>query len=98
MNTVIKTLRVILPVCAVILLVLQVIFSTELATLGKRMGQLDAAVSRERDVREALETQVASASSLLSLRDKALELGFHEPTANQITSLAPEVPVAFHIR
>lgn len=98
MNIIFKSLRVMIPIITVLLLIIQVIVSNELATLGKRMGQLDAAVIREQDVHEALETQVASASSLLSLREKAIVLGFHEPLPNQITALLPQVPVAYSIR
>ena len=75
---------------------LQVVISNELATLGKRLGQLDTQVSYEADLNEALSTEVASASSLLVLRERAQKLGFVEPTATQIMSLTLEVPVALN--
>lgn len=97
MNTFFRFLRTALPVTAILLIVLQVIVSNELATLGKRMGTLDAAVTDQRDLHETLETQVASASSLLTLRERALAEGFHDPKATQIVSLPAQVPVAFGV-
>ena len=84
----------VLPVLAVLLIVTQVIVSNNLATLGGTMGKLDTAVSDARDTHEALEMKVASASSLLTVRARAVALGFHEPLSNQITSLPAQVPVA----
>ncbi len=97
MNTVFRFLRTAIPVTAIVLIVVQVIISNELATLGKRMGTLDVAVTKQQDLHETLETQVASASSLLTLRQRAQAEGFHDPLANQIVSLPAEVPVAFGV-
>lgn len=94
MKKIARIIGIVLPITAIILVVLQVVISNELATLGKRLGQLDAQVSRETDVNEALSTEVASASSLLMIRERAELLGFVEPTAKQIMSLTLEVPVA----
>ncbi len=96
MNTLVKILRIVSPIVAVTLLIVQVIVSNQLATLGKHMEQLDMAVSREQDVRETLETQVASASSLLAIRERAIAEGFHEPKPNQIVALSPD-SVAFGV-
>lgn len=97
MNTIFRFVRMVLPVTAILLIVVQVIVSNELATLGKRMGALDSAVSFQRDLHETLETEVASASSLLTLRQRALAEGFHDPKAAQIVSLPAEIPVAFGV-
>jgi len=61
------------------------------------MGDLDTAVTNEQDLHDVLATEVASASSLMTLRDRASLLGFHEPAANQIVTLSPNVPVAFGV-
>lgn len=96
MKKIARVIGIVLPITAIILVVLQVVISNELAMLGKRLGQLDTQVSRETDLNEALSTEVASASSLLVLRERAQKLGFIEPTAKQIMSLTLEVPVALN--
>lgn len=84
-----------IPLLAVILVVLQVIVSNQLATLGKRLGELESDIIVEKDRKMALETEVASRSALLAIREKAELMGFVEPTTKQILNLVPEVPVAF---
>lgn len=90
-----KVLGLSIPVLAVLLVVFQVAVSNKLATLGKRLGTLDYEVSQEQDLMQLLKTEVASASALMALRDKALLAGFTEPTAKQILNLIPQVPVAY---
>ena len=97
MKYLLKTLEILLPITAVILLVFQVIISNELATLGKKLGQLDTDVRLVADIRENLSIEVASASSLLALRQKAMTEGFIEPTSKQIMNLSLQVPVALDI-
>lgn len=92
-----RIIGILLPIAAIILIVLQVVVSNELAALGKRLGALDAEVRVVSDIHEALQTEVASASSLLTLRVRAESLGFMEPTAKQIMNLTPETPVALGI-
>lgn len=95
MNRFIRIIHILIPCCAIVLVVLQVIVSNELATLNASMGRLDVAITRARDTHEILSTEIASASSLMALRTQALEQGFHEPASSQIISLTPHVPVAF---
>lgn len=92
-----RIIELVLPVVAIILVVSQVVVSNELATLGKRLGQIESELRIESDVRESLEIQIASTSSLLTLRDRALTLGFIEPTSKQILNLSREVPVALDV-
>lgn len=94
MKYILRIAEILLPITAVVLLIFQVIISNELATLGKQMGQLDTAVRLESDVKESLAIQVASASSLLTLRERATVAGFIEPTNKQIMNLTLQVPVA----
>lgn len=91
----IRGLFAIIPALAVILVVAQVVVTNELASLGKKLGKLDYEVAHQQDIYEDLATQVASASSLFALRERAQTLGFREPTQSQIIPLVPEVPVAF---
>lgn len=94
MKYLLKGLEILLPITAVILLVFQVIISNELATLGKKLGQLDVDVRLVSDTRESLSIEVASASSLLALRERAFVQGFVEPTSKQILNVSLQVPVA----
>ncbi len=97
MKYLLKGLEVLLPITAVVLLVFQVIISNQLATLGKKLGQLDTDVRLVADTRETLAIEVASASSLLALRERAMAEGFVEPTSKQIMNLSLQVPVALDI-
>ena len=89
-----KIIGIMLPIAALVMIVLQVVVSNELAGLGKRLGELGREVRIQADINEALKTEVASASSLLTLRERAESLGFVEPTSKQIMNLTLEVPVA----
>ncbi len=97
MKYLLRGLEILLPITAVVLLIFQVIISNELATLGKKLGQLDVDVRLVSDTRESLSIEVASASSLLALRERAIAEGFVEPTNKQIMNLSLQVPVALDI-
>ena len=97
MKYLIRTLLALLPLLAGVLVITQVVMTNELASLGKTLGKLDYDVSVADDMYEDLATQVASASSLFALRERAGALGFREPTQSQIIPLVPEVPVAIRI-
>ncbi len=86
-----------MPILTVVLIVIQVVVSNELASLGKKLGKLDTEISFAQDVYADLSTQVASASSLAALRERAIGMGFREPTQAQIVALTPEVPVALRL-
>lgn len=94
MNRIFRLIEVIFPITAVFLLVMQVVLSNQLTTHGKKVGELEKEVLFASDQKEMLEIEIASASSLLTIRDRAEELGFFEPTQKQILTLTPEVPVA----
>lgn len=96
MKHIVRIIGFLLPVAAIILVVLQVVVSNELAALGKRLGKLDQEVRLEADMHEALSTEVASASSLLVIRERAQAQGFVDPTPKQVISLSLEVPVALN--
>lgn len=86
-----------MPIMTIVLIVVQVVVSNELASLGKKLGKLDTEISFAQDVYADLSTQVASASSLATTRERALSMGFREPTQAQIIALSPEVPVALRL-
>lgn len=86
-----------IPPLALVLLVVELIVSNELAGLGQRLAHIDIALTQARQERETLITQVASASSLFAIQAKADELGFRPPTKDQVISLGTDrLPVAFH--
>ncbi len=94
MKRLLRIAEIFLPITAIVLLIVQVIISNELATLGKKMASLDHDVRIQNESRESLTIAVASASSLLQLRERALAEGFVEPTTKQILNLSLQVPVA----
>lgn len=94
MNTFGKIIETILPLVAVILVVSQVVVSNQLVALGGELGKLDVEIRKEIDVKESLSIEVASASSLLMLRERAKDLGFMDPTSKQIITISREIPVA----
>ena len=97
MKQLLRILYIVMPILTIILIVIQVVVSNELASLGKKLGKLDTEISFAQDVYADLSTQVASASSLSTLRERALGMGFREPTQAQIIALTPEVPVALRL-
>lgn len=94
MNRLFRLVEFMLPLTAIILLVFQVVLSNELTTHGKQVGELEKEVRLAKDEKEAITIEVASASSLLTIRSRAEALGFTEPTIKQILTLTPQVPVA----
>lgn len=97
MKRIISILQIIMPVAALGLLIAQLVVSNQLATLNARMGSLDTAVYEARDTNAVLETAVASASSLMAIRERAYAQGFLEPASSQVLTLSPQIPVALSI-
>ncbi|MBI3386027.1 hypothetical protein HY031_03005 [Candidatus Gottesmanbacteria bacterium] len=91
---IIKTLLKSLPVFVIVLAVMQVAISNQLAGLGQTMGDIDTRIDIVKGANELLESEVASASSLLSVAAKAKEIGFIEPTASSYLPLGSTLPLA----
>ncbi len=89
-----KTLLKSLPVFVIVLVTLQVVISNELASLGQTMGDIDTRIEGVKGTNELLESEVASASSLLTVAVKAKEIGFVEPTASSYLPLGSTLPLA----
>ncbi|MBU1326642.1 hypothetical protein KKB64_05480 [Patescibacteria group bacterium] len=101
MKRILNIILGILPLCALILIGVEVFISNELAGTGGELANIESRISQEAGEREVLYTEVASASSLLVIRQKAETLGFADPGKNQIISLAPDqLPVAalYHLQ
>lgn len=65
-----------LPLAAIILLLVEMVVTNELAGYGKKVADADRAIDRLEEENQLLGEKVASFSSLLSIEEKALTLGF----------------------
>lgn len=66
----------ILPFFVVILLVVEILVTNELAGFGKRVSQIDRSIDTLQEENQLLQEKVASLSSLLTIEDKSKALGF----------------------
>ena len=87
----------VLPIMTALLVVVQIILANQVAGSGKEIRAIDQSISTLQWDNEQLELAVASESSLISIAQKAHELGFVEPSQSQYLSVAPETfPVALN--
>lgn len=70
-----------LPLFAIGLIVFQLFLTNELASFGEKILEIDAKIESLSDDNLRLESQVASASSLLTIETKAFELGFKKSSS-----------------
>ncbi|RJR15544.1 hypothetical protein C4579_01875 [Candidatus Microgenomates bacterium] len=85
-----------LTIISVVLMVLQVIVSNRLANMGLQISQTDTEIQSITQENTDLRQKIASASSLLTLEEKAQELGFVIPS--QPVYLSKDLPVALDLR
>ena len=86
-----------MPVFAVCLVVSQIILSNQLVGSGKAVRNIDLTIDAIRSENESLDHHVASASSLITISERATQLGFVEPEKTQYVTLdVSTLPVAFH--
>lgn len=85
-----------IPVCAGVLIVIEIILTNQLAGGGSQMRSVDSAIDDLRQVNALLTQQVASASSLTTIAAKAAEYGFIDPLKSQFLTVAAELPVALN--
>jgi len=78
------------------LLVTQVLVSNRLATAGEHLSQTESEIVRLQGINIHIKNQVASASAMLTLREKAQNFGFSEPAAPIYFS--QEFPVALEMQ
>ncbi len=89
-----KFLYVIVPCMAFVLMVGQIIVTNELAGVGNDIGSLDSDIAALTDEHDLLSQQVASASSLTSISQKAVLAGFVAPKKANVIALDDSVDVA----
>ncbi len=76
-----------LPFFVVMLVVLQVVVTNELAGMGQNVTNIESQIEAVTTQNELLRQQVASSSSLLLIEEKAKEQGFSEPTTTSYLPL-----------
>ncbi len=82
-----------LPLVVFILVIVQVVVTNQLAGLGADVTDIETRIEATVAENEILRQQVASASSLLLIEQKAKEQGLTEPQATSYLSLDP-LPLA----
>ena len=84
-----------LPLVAVVLLVVEILVTNELAGFGRKVAQADRAIDTLREENQLLQEKVASLSSLLTIEEKARALGY--TTTPMVVTIGME-DVAFHLQ
>lgn len=85
----------ILPVLAVLLLVVEILVTNELAGFGKKVSATDRAIDTLKEENQLLQEKVASLSSLLAIEEKSQLLGLSfQPS---IITIGRE-DIAFHLQ
>jgi len=86
-----------IPLFALLLIIIELIVTNELAGLGREVSTMDSTIAVTHEENEQLSEQIASESSLIAIAVKAKELGFIEPSKSQYMTLGPEqFPVALN--
>lgn len=65
-----------LPLVAVVLLVVEMLVTNELAGFGRKLAETNKAVDAIKEENQLLQEKVASLSSLITIEEKARTLGF----------------------
>jgi len=90
-----KKLIISLSSIVLLLVVSEIICACQLVVAGKSMGQVDYEIANLEQTNILLSEQVASASSLITIRQKATELGF-QSTKTVVTMRKDQFSVAMN--
>jgi len=97
MMNILRVIAKSIPVAVIILVVIEILWSNTLVVSGKQVSSVDLEIVSVREQNELLATQVASASSLLTIAVRAKDMGFIEPTSKQFVMIGSEtLPVALN--
>lgn len=77
-----------IPLTILILILAEFFVTNHVAGLGGNVGEIELKIAAIREENERLRQEVASASALLSVSQRAKELGFVEP--KNILTIGPE--------
>ena len=89
-----KFLYYVIPCMAFVLVVGQIVVTNELAGVGRDIRSFDSEIATLADEHDLLSQQVASASSLTSISQKAALAGFVAPKKSNIIALDDSSDVA----
>ncbi len=84
-----------IPILVVLLVVVELLVTNELAGFGKRLAETDRAIDIVKEKNQLMNEKIASLSSLLTISEKARNLGF--TTTPLVITLGAE-DVAFHLQ
>ena len=97
MIQILRTLAKSIPGLVILLIVIEILWSNTLVVPGKQVSSVDLEIIALRQENELLATQVASASSLLTIAARAKDMGFVDPTSKQFVMIGNEtLPVALN--
>lgn len=84
-----------LPILIIVLFAIRIGLANSLAALGSDVQKIDDKIAFLAEENDALRQQIASASSLLTITQRAQALGFVEPAKDQVmTMVQDQFPVA----
>jgi len=89
-----KFVYIVVPVVAFILIISQIILSNELAGARGVIRTFDSNIATLTEEHDILSQQVASASALTTISQKALLVGFIAPTKTNVVSIDGSYSVA----
>ena len=84
-----------IPILVVVLVVVELLVTNELAGFGKRLAETDRAIEVVKEDNQLINEKIASLSSLLTISEKAREFGFSSTPV--VVSMGTE-DVAFHLQ
>ncbi len=84
-----------IPILVILLVVVELLVTNELAGFGKRLAETDRAIEVVKEENQLMSENIASLSSLLTISEKAREFGFTSTPV--VVSMGAE-DVAFHLQ
>lgn len=79
-----------MPFVILMLVVTRIVVANTLATSGEKLRQIDIKIANIQEENELLSQEVASLSALVALEARAKELGFVEPTKQQVMTIVQD--------
>lgn len=99
MKRIVQLLLTTAPYVVIVLSVIELIVSNQFVGSGKLIRSVDISIDAIRSENEQLQQQVASASSLLTIHSRAMEIGFIDPKPSQYLTIAPSNDtVAYNVK
>ncbi len=90
MNRFSSILRVCIPILAFIFILMELIVANQLTLLARDVGNLEKSIANIEDENDMLSQEVASASALTTISQKAQLLGFRKSLASDYMTIGIE--------